>query len=185
MIFHTSSNALHILEHTVAAARGYSLIEIRRSTSGNVSSPCEMAPTKMTTELCKEPFWSRMSCLRMSDILLAPPGASPLMPSFKQRVGKWSVIGFLMMESNLSVELTALIESLCKSCTIRPEKRLKVRGIRVCGFISISTFFWVRMYICSLPALFRGESIRDSRHWCVISGLKSAMFFLFFFRMFW
>lgn len=44
-----------------------------------------------------------------------------------------------------------------------PQKRGKVRGIRVWGLISISAFFSVWMYTCSSPALFSGLSINISR----------------------
>lgn len=41
---------------------------------------------------------------------------------------------------------------------IRPEKRLNVRGMRVRGFTSMSTFFSVCMYTCRSPALLSGLS---------------------------
>jgi len=45
-----------------------------------------------------------------------------------------------------------------------PENRLKVLGILVCGFTSIKTFFCVRTYTCSFPALLSGLSSRVSKH---------------------
>ncbi len=39
----------------------------------------------------------------------------------------------------------ALIFMFVSSCAIRPEKRLKVRGMRIYGLISINTFLLVRM----------------------------------------
>ena len=48
--------------------------------------------------------------------------------------GKWSVTGFLITRRSFSLPLTPLMLSRCKSCTMSPEKRLNVRGIRTCGF---------------------------------------------------
>ena len=56
------------------------------------------------------------------------------------------------------------------SLPISPQNLSKVRGMRVCGLISMSTFFSVLMYTCSSPALLRGLSNSISRHWWVMSG---------------
>ena len=64
--------------------------------------------------------------------------------------------------------------------TISPEKRLKVRGRRVFGFISIKTFFSVCMYNCILPALLRGLSKTAINSWWTISGLYDCGFLLCF-----
>ena len=48
--------------------------------------------------------------------------------------GKWSVTGFLITRRSFSLPLTPLMLSRCRSWTMSPEKRLKVRGIRTCGF---------------------------------------------------
>ena len=58
--------------------------------------------------------------------------------------GKWSVTGFFITRRSFSLPLTPLMLSLCKSCTMSPEKRLNVRGIRTCGFTcgSVSILIW-------------------------------------------
>lgn len=53
---------------------------------------------------------------------------------------------------------------------ISPQKRLKVLGMRMCGFTSIRTFFSVCMYTCSIPARLRGLSRSIIRLWWEISG---------------
>ena len=57
-------------------------------------------------------------------------------------------MGFLTTRSNISLELAARIFILCNSWTIRPEKRLKVRGIRILGDTSINTFVREWMKTC-------------------------------------
>jgi hypothetical protein len=57
----------------------------------------------------------------------------------RQLGGKWSVIGFWITRSSFSLELVERIDRRCKSCTIRPANRLKVRGMRTEGETSIKT----------------------------------------------
>ncbi len=47
---------------------------------------------------------------------------------------------------SLSGPLVARMLSFCSSCTIKPEKRLMVRGMRVFGLMENSTFLCVRTY---------------------------------------
>ena len=77
--------------------------------------------------------------------------------------------GFLTTRKSFSGPLAPRMASLCKSCTIRPLKRLKVRGMRTCGLTSIRTPFAVWMYTWSRPALFSGESSKVSKHCASIS----------------
>lgn len=67
----------------------------------------------------------------------------------------------------------------CVDSPIRPPNRLNVRGIRVCGFTSISTFLAVWMYTCSKPARFNGESNSINSDWWVMSGRHPAGSLLF------
>ncbi len=46
--------------------------------------------------------------------------------------------------SSLLEPFVACMLNFCSSCTMRPQKRLKVRGSRTCGWISSSTPFTVR-----------------------------------------
>ena len=50
---------------------------------------------------------------------------------FLQPTGKCSVTGFLITFNNFKDESEALIENLCKSCTIKPANRLNVLGILI------------------------------------------------------
>ena len=58
-------------------------------------------------------------------------------------------MGFLMTLMSLTLDSAAVMWYLCSSWTIRPANRLKVRGIRVAGLISISTLLAVLMNTCS------------------------------------
>ena len=84
-------------------------------------------------------------------------------------------MGFLMTLSSFSCELVERMESRCKSCTMRPAKRLKVRGIRTVGLTSMRTPFAVWMYICSFPALFNGESSNVRRHYGRLSSTRRML----------
>lgn len=57
---------------------------------------------------------------------------------------------------------------------IKPQKRGKVRGMRVCGITSISTFLLVSISTRRWPALFSGLSSRASSTWCTMSGRYDA-----------
>eukprot|EP00306_Pavlova_sp_CCMP459_P024306 CAMPEP_0185552630 /NCGR_PEP_ID=MMETSP1381-20130426/34423_1 /TAXON_ID=298111 /ORGANISM="Pavlova sp., Strain CCMP459" /LENGTH=89 /DNA_ID=CAMNT_0028165631 /DNA_START=182 /DNA_END=446 /DNA_ORIENTATION=- len=46
---------------------------------------------------------------------------------------------------------------------MRPAKRLYVRGMRICGFTSMSTPFCDLMYTCSMPALLSGAVQEDEQ----------------------
>ena len=48
-------------------------------------------------------------------------------------------MGFLMTLSSFSCEVVERMDSLCSNWTIRPAKRLKVRGMRTVGETSMST----------------------------------------------
>lgn len=54
-------------------------------------------------------------------------------------------MGFLMTLRSFSCEVVDRMESLWRSCTMRPAKRLKVRGIRTVGETSMRTPFAVWM----------------------------------------
>eukprot|EP01139_Manchomonas_bermudensis_P009967 Amastigsp_a339768_1633.p2 type:complete len:136 gc:universal Amastigsp_a339768_1633:593-186(-) len=91
---------------------------------------------------------------------------------FRQPMGRCAVIGFLMTLRSVG-PCAARMLILCRRWVMSPEKRLNVRGSRVCGLTSMRTFLAVWMKIWSLPALLRGESRSIRRHWCVISGRAS------------
>lgn len=48
-------------------------------------------------------------------------------------------MGFLMTLRSFSCELVDRIDSVCRSWTMRPAKRLKVRGMRTVGLTSMRT----------------------------------------------
>lgn len=119
---------------------------------------------------------------------------------FLQPTGKWFVMEFLMTFISFIVVSAARTLILCKSWTanrmdilqmknfnsieatdlpINPPNRLNVRGIRVCGFTSMSTFLAVWMYTCSKPARFNGESNSINSDWWVMSGRQPAGSLLF------
>lgn len=128
------------------------------NSSAKSSRPLAMAPTK-TQMLSLGPRELIYSLTRTT-------GASKLKVTLRQLGGRWSVIGFLITFSSFSWELVERMESRCRSCTIRPANRLKVRGMRTVGLTSMRTPLAVWMYIWSRPALLMGESRRVSRHYC-------------------
>ena len=62
---------------------------------------------------------------------------------------------------------------LVNRLAISPLNRLKVLGMRISGWTSIVTPFWVRSTIYSLFCLLSGLSSKAIRHWWVMSGRTS------------
>lgn len=62
-------------------------------------------------------------------------------PILRQLAGKYWVTGFFTTLSSFVLVFVALMLYLCSSCTMRPQKRLNVRGMRMWGDTSISTFW--------------------------------------------
>ena len=60
-------------------------------------------------------------------------------------------VGLLTLKS-LAEPLDDRMLSFCSSCTMRPQKRLNVRGSRTAGLTSISTFFAVCTYTACATA---------------------------------
>ena len=84
--------------------------------------------------------------------------ASTSRPTTTAPMGRCAATGFLTTFMSVSFVSAARTRKLCSSCTMRPQKRLNVRGMRVCGSISMSTFFFVSISTRSAPALLSGES---------------------------
>lgn len=66
------------------------------------------------------------------------------------------------------------MDNLCNNWTIRPAKRLKVRGMRTVGLTSMSTPRAVWIYICNIPALFTGESSKVRRHCSCLASISQS-----------
>ena len=138
------------------------------------TSPWDMQPTTKTTglPLFRLELYSSMSTKRLfsEQVMTGQP------------MGKWSVIGFLITLSRISELSPALILYFVSNWAIRPANLLNVLGILVLGFISINTLFFVLMYTCNIPALFKGESKRESRHY---QGKVNIYIFIYFWKYFW
>lgn len=84
-------------------------------------------------------------------------------PYFRQFGGKYFVTGFFTTFSSFWPPSEPRIENLCNSCTIRPQNRLNVRGIRIWGLISMSTFYTIEQTAMIIgPLVVRAWYIRAS-----------------------
>lgn len=92
-------------------------------------------------------------------------------PTLRIFVGTYWEIGPLKIFKSFSEPFEARMENFWRSWTIRPQKRLNVRGMRVCGLTLNQTFFWVCTKTAAIfPALFKGLSRTASSSWWIISG---------------
>lgn len=139
MMFQASSAAWQNLLHATDAESEKFEIEIFSSTnsSAKLSVPFAMAPTK--TQILSSLFSFSMYSLTLTT------GASKDSVILRQFGGRWSVIGFLITFNSFSWELVERMERRWRSWTIRPAKRLNVRGMRTVGETSMSTPLAVAM----------------------------------------
>ena len=149
-----------------AALNGYCETDMKSSVQLTSTFPCAMAPTQNTTDsLSSFKSFATNSRIRFTS------GALKLNPTLRAPAAKYFVTGCLTTFNSLSGPFDARTESFCNNCTNKPQNRLNVRGILVCGLIFISTFFCVFTYTArTFPALFRGESSIARSAWWHISG---------------
>ena len=147
-----------------APESGYCDTEMKSSVYVLSIFPWLMAPTVNTTLTSSG---SAVTYVFMSLI----SGALNEKPTRRAPAGKYFVTGPFTTLNSFSGPLDARMESFCRSCTMSPQKRLNVLGMRVCGLMRINTFFCVCTNTAlTRPALFSGLSRIARSSWCTMSG---------------